>query len=178
MGMNAAADDSFFQNEGDARGLIGVEVGFMGTNFQKDSGKTDINDNPIIEDTTTSSASIGLKFGAESRHYRAFVEGRIWNTDEYNNGATVGGALQYLIPTGDKLNLFIGINGGAINVYESDWDPYLGADLGVNIDMNNDFGIEIGGRYSSVDVGSSDMNKATSFYGAYVTAIFKFSGDY
>jgi hypothetical protein len=174
MGMSASADDFF----GDPKGLIGVEVGYMGTEYKKDTGKLDINDNPIINKETTSSPSIGLKLGGESRHYRAFIEGRIWSTSDYDNGASVGGALQYLIPTGDLMNIFLGINGGVVNSINSEWDPYAGADAGINLNFSDDYGLELGGRYSAVDVNSDDYGKINNFYQFYVTAIFKFSGDY
>ena len=178
MGMSASADDSFFQEDWDAKGLIGIELGYMGTNYQEDSGKQDINDNPIINTKTTSSPSIGLKLGGESKHYRVFIEGRVWSTDEYNNGAAVGGALQYLIPVAKTVNIFMGLNGGAVNTLDAQWNPYAGADAGVNLNFSRDYGVEIGARYSATDVGSDDYGKVNAFYGAYVTAIFKFSGDY
>lgn len=178
MGMNASADT--FDNDFDATGLIGVEIGYMGTEYKKNTGKLDINDNPIISDETTSSPSIGLKFGGESRHYRAFIEGRIWSTgsDNYNNGASVGGALQYLIPTGDMMNIFLGLNAGVVNSLDSQWDPYAGADAGINLNFSESYGLEVGTRYSAVDVNSDDYGKINDFYQFYVTAIFKFHSDY
>ncbi len=178
-GMSASASDDYYQDEWDAKGLIGVEVGYMGTNFQK-KGAQNIDDSYNVDKLTTSSASLGLKLGGETKYYRFFVEGRIWNTNEYNNGATGGIALQYLIPLdGESLNAFIGVNGGFINVLDTDaWDPYLGADAGVNINMNPNFGIEVGLRYSGVDVADREYDKVNAFYQGYVTAIYKFTGDY
>lgn len=172
LGTGAYAD-----NTGD-KGLIGVEIGYMGTEYRVDTGKLDINDRPIIKNESSSSPSIGLKFGGESEHYRAFLEGRIWNTDDYDNGASVGGALQYLIPTGNMMNIFLGINGGVVNSVDSEWNPYAGADAGVNLNFSETYGLEIGTRYSAVDVKSDDYGKINDFYQFYVTAIFKFSGDY
>jgi len=185
MGMSASADESYFQDEWDAKGLIGVEVGYMGTEYKEVRTKNgvpveDINDNPIIDKKTTSSPSIGLKLGGESKHYRAFVEGRLWTTgnDNYKTGATVGAALQYLVRLNNQFNIFLGINGGVANSLDAQWDPYAGGDVGVNIDFSETYGIEIGGRYSAVDVNSDDYGKINSFYQGYVTAIFKFTGDY
>jgi len=178
FGISANAEESYFQDEWDSKGLIGIELGYMGTNYQENTGKKDINDDPIVHKKTTSSPSIGLKLGGETKHYRCFVEGRIWSTDDYNNGAAVGGALQYLIRTNEMFNIFMGLNAGAVNVVNAEWDPYAGADAGVNIDFNENYGIEVGGRYSAVNVGSSEYGKINAFYQGYVTAIFKFTGDY
>lgn len=178
MGINAGADDSALQGEWNSKGLIGVEVGYMGTAYRTDTGNSDINDDPIIDDDTASNVSLGLKFGAETKFYRAFLEGRIWNSDDYNRASTLGGALQYLIPVGKMVNIFLGINGGAINSIDAEWDPYFGGDAGVNVNFSEDYGLEIGGRYSDVDVKSTDYGKVDSFYQLYVTAIFKFSGEY
>ncbi len=175
MGMNASADDSYYK---DARGLIGIELGYVATQYQGDSGKLDINDEPIVDRKTVSSPSIGMKLGAESDHYRFFVEGRVWHTNEYNTGASAGAALQYLIPIDERFHIYMGVNVGAANALDAQWDPYGGADAGVNLHVNKDFDVEIGGRYSAVDVNSDDLGKINSFYGAYVTGIFKFSGDY
>lgn len=178
MGVNASADESYFQDEWDAKGLIGIEVGYMGTEYQIDEGRFDINNRPIIEKKTTASASFGLKLGGESKHYRVFFEGRYWNTDEYKYAGTVGGALQYLIRVDEKFNLFLGLNAGVINVTNSEWDPYAGGDAGINIDVNERFGIEVGGRYSAVDVNSDASGKINAFYQGYVSGIFKFTTDY
>lgn len=177
IGMGLEANESSF-DMGDSKGLIGIELGYMGTNYQEDTGRKDINDNPIINKKTTSSPSIGLKLGGETKHYRLFLEGRIWSTDDYNNGSAVGGALQYLIPVAETANLFLGINAGAVNVVNAEWDPYAGGDAGVNINFSDSYGLEIGGRYSAVDVSSDAYGKVNALYQGYVTAIFKFSGDY
>ena len=172
MGMNASAAP--FEDTFDATGLIGIEIGYMGTGYKKETDKL----NPIISKETSSSPSVGLKLGGESKHYRAFIEGRIWNADDYDNGASVGGALQYLIPTGDMMNIFLGLNGGVVNSINSEWDPYAGADAGINLTFSESYGLEIGTRYSAVDINSDDYGKINDFYQFYVTAIFKFNGDY
>lgn len=178
LGVGAVANASDIQERTDVKGLIGIEVGYMGTDFKENTGNYDINDNPIIEQKSSSSPALGLKLGAESKHYRAFVEGRIWSTDEYDNGTTFGGALQYLIPLSDIFNIFIGVNGGVINTHNSEWDMYAGGDGGVNFEVTDNFGIEVGGRYSGVNVNSDEMGKVNNFYQGYVSAIFKFTGDY
>jgi hypothetical protein len=172
LSVGAYADDSSSSNIWGDKGLIGIEVGYVGTDYTK---KTLFN--PSGNEETASSASIGLKLGGESKHYRFFVEGQYWNTDnDYEGAVTVGAALQYLIRLNEHFNIFLGVNGGSINSYGSEWDPYAGGDAGVNFDLNDAFGIEVGGRYCGV--GTSDDLKVKDFYQGYVSAIFKFTGDY
>jgi len=164
MGMNASAD------EGSVKGLIGVEVGYMGTEYnvpEVDGGGTD----------NVDSASFGLKLGAESRHYRAFIDSRYWYADEFKSAYTIGGALQYLIRPSEVFNIFLGVNAGVINTIEdTDTDAYYGVDAGINLDVAENFGIEVGGRAAACD-GNKDL-RATAIYQAYVSAIFKFDTDY
>lgn len=178
VGMNANAEESYYQNEWDSKGLIGIELGYMGTEMKYDTGSTDINGDPIFDEKTVSTGSIGLKFGAETKHYRFFLEGKYWNADEYNDALAVGGALQYLIRLDEMFNIFLGINGGTVNTTDNEWDPYGGVDAGVNLDLATNFGIELGARYDAVGSGSNEDKKLKDFYQAYISAIFKFTGDY
>ena len=162
MGLNANADET--------KGLIGVEVGYMGTEVYTPTGGTD----------GTDSVSLGLKLGAESRHYRAFLETRWWNDSAYDNAYTLGVALQYIIRTNvEWFNIFLGLNGGGIHTVgeSSEMDAYYGGDAGVNFDISKYFGIEVGGRYSLVD-GNDKVGYLDKFYQGYVSAIFKFDTDY
>jgi len=174
LGMNAnAADDDFFQSTG----LIGIEAGYMGTEYQAYDGTYDVNGNKIMTQESTSSLSLGLKMGAESEFYRAFVEGRWWSTSDYNDAITIGGALQYLIPLNNKMNIFLGVNGGGLNV-KSEFDPYAGVDAGMNFDLNDNLGLEVGTRYSHVFIEDDEPEKIDHFYQLYVSVIFKFHNDY
>lgn len=178
FGLSAQADGDDFQDEWDTKGLIGVGIGYMGTNYKYNTGNIDINDEPIYDEETTSSPSLALKLGAESKHFRFFVEGQVWRTDEYNDGSTIGGALQYLIRLDEMFNIFMGVNGGWVNTVGDSWNNYGGVDAGVNIDFSESYGIEIGARYDAVSSGSRSEGKLKEFYQGYVTAIFKFTGDY
>ena len=166
LGMNASAADS------DAKGLIGIGVGYTGTEYNKpgtNGAETDMNGGPALY----------LKFGAESDYYRVFVDSSYWYTDEYHSAGTIGGAIQYLIhPTTDAFNIFLGLNAGWINtINDTDVNPYYGLDAGVNLNINKDFGIEIGGRTSWTNDNKSDY-VSTVFFQGYVNAIFKFTGIY
>jgi len=165
MGINAYAE------EGNDKGLIGVEVGYIGTKYNT----------PGMQATETDengAASIGLKLGAEGRHYRVFVEGRYWNTDAYDNAVSAGLALQYLIRPTETMNIFLGVNTGFISSTDkSKGDPYYGGDIGVNFDLQENLGLEVGARYSDVDEGREDY-AVGEFYQMYVSVIFKFSSDY
>ena len=169
MGMTASADEDV------TKGLIGVEVGYIGTKYNAPGTAG-------TETDTVGAPSIGLKLGAEGEFYRVFVDSRYWYTDQYHSAATVGAALQYLIRPAKAFNIFLGINAGWINTLtankdETNSDPYYGVDAGVNFDVADNFGIEVGARYANVN--SSDKDYITSeFYQGYVSAIFKFTGAY
>ncbi|RLA73109.1 MAG: hypothetical protein DRG24_01125 [Epsilonproteobacteria bacterium] len=175
LGMNANASERESEYFGHT-GLIGVEVGYMGTEYQSYNG-IDINNQPILEKDNKSSASLGLKMGGESEFYRVFVEGRYWSVSPYNDAFTIGGALQYLIPLNNKMNIFLGINGGAMYL-DSASDPYAGGDAGMNFDLTETMYLEAGARYSNVFIDSDEVNKVDYFYQAYVSIIFKFTGAY
>jgi hypothetical protein len=165
MGMNASADEE------STKGLIGVGASYIGTEYnQPDSGGT--------ETDQVGAPSFNLKLGAEGRFYRAFIDGTFWYTDEYHSAGTLGLALQYLIHPVESFNIFLGVNGGYINtIGETEGDAYYGVDAGINLDLAENFGIEVGGRVAGVSGGNSDY-AATAFYQGYVNAIFKFTGDY
>jgi len=165
MGMSAHAEDA-------TKGLIGVQVGYVGTNWNvptADGGGTKDVGGP----------SIGLKFGAEGDFYRVFIDTNYWYTDEYHSAGTIGGALQYLIRPAKVFNIFVGLNAGFINTAGTvtDANPYYGGDLGVNINFGEKFGLEIGGRAAAVDSHDKD-GTARNYYQGYVSAIFKFTQPY
>jgi hypothetical protein len=164
LGINANADD--------AKGLIGVEVGYVGMDVYKPNSTT--NQTEKID-----AASFGLKLGGESRFYRAFIDARVWNARDVDRCYTVGGALQYLINPAEFFNIFMGVNAGvAHSVKDSNAvDPYYGLDAGLNFHITESFDIELGARYSEV-MGSKDAYIMDDFYQGYISAIFKFTGEY
>ncbi len=172
LGVSASAAQSFYDDEWNSKGLIGLEIGAIGTDYQENS-PTNIADRVNKDTTDTLSPSFGLKLGSESKDYRLFIEGKIWKTNEYDYGSTIGPSIQYLHRYGDAFNIFIGLNGGVVNVKDSKWDLYAGADAGVNIGLADNFDLEVGVRYSAVDINSDASEKISSFYHGYMSAIFK-----
>ncbi|WP_345986091.1 outer membrane beta-barrel protein [Sulfurimonas sp. HSL-1656] len=165
LGMNAYAEEDA------AKGLIGVEFGYVDTNYNTEGFSGD-------ETSEVGTGSLGLKLGAESRNYRVFIDSSFWYTDQYKKAGKIGASLQYLIPLGDAFNIFMGLNGGVINsIGDTDVDPYYGADLGVNLNLSESFGIELGARYCDVSDSNADL-AITDMVQGYISAIFKFSSDY
>ncbi|WP_345989398.1 outer membrane beta-barrel protein [Sulfurimonas sp. HSL1-2] len=165
LGMSAYAEEE------SAKGLIGVEAGYVNTKYNTEN-------TAIGETSEVGTATLGLKLGAESRHYRVFIDSSFWYTDQYKKAGKIGASLQYLVPLGDVFNIFMGLNAGVINsIGDTDVDPYYGADLGVNLNVSEDFGIELGARYCDV----ADSNAAlviNDLVQGYISAIFKFTSDY
>jgi len=176
LGINAHAAEKRSLSEGYA-GLIGIEVGYIGTEMQNSHLPGNIVSGNLLYTEKRDNASLGLKLGGESRHYRAYIDMRVWKDSDYGTSGTIGGAFQYLIPVGEKFNFFLGLNVGGINTVDSEFDLYYGGDAGINFDMTDNLGLEVGVRYSDVDVNAKDIEKADYFYQGYVAVVFKFRGE-
>jgi hypothetical protein len=178
-GVTASAEN-FFQDEWDAKGLIGLELGGGVANVKQ----LTTND-AVITDETEAIGSFGLKFGGESENYRAFLEARFIGEADYDYIGTVGASLQYLIRTGENFNIFMGVNGGQLysRATENDIEythsnPYLGADAGVNLDFTDNLGLELGARFQKVLTNNSEPFMIDYLAQGYASLIFKFTGDY
>lgn len=173
VGLNADSGEDGLRNNG----LVGIELGYVGAEYNRATGGTDSFGNPSVETKSVGAFAAGLKLGGEREHYRLFLEGRYWNTDEFNHAATAGGAFQLIFRPGDNVGIFGGVNAGVVNSIKHEWDPYIGLDAGVSFDLDQRFAIEVGGRYSKVNVEEKEAGKINELYQGYVTAVYKYSGE-
>jgi hypothetical protein len=178
-GVTASAEN-FFQDEWDAKGLIGLELGGGVVNV-----KQVMSNDIVVSDDTEGMGSFGLKFGGESENYRAFLEARFIGEADYDYIGTVGASIQYLIRTGETFNIFMGINGGQLysratenDIEYTNSDPYLGVDAGVNFDFTENLGLELGARFQKVLTSNDDPFMVDYIAQGYAGIIFKFTGDY
>ena len=184
--MNASAGENYFANEWDAKGLIAIEGAGGSINLIAKDATT------ITTSDSTSAGSVSLKLGGESRDYRLFLAGTYYLLDAPNTSkstaASLGLQIDYLIRAGEHFNIFMGLNGGGIysdfendstgvTFYESNTDAYAGAQAGVNIDIIDSLGIELGARYKHV-FAADDVYTIDNMYEGYAAIVFKFTGEY
>jgi hypothetical protein len=186
--MNASAGENYFANEWDAKGLIAIEGAGGSINLIAKDATT------ITTSESTSAGAVSLKLGGESRHYRLFLAGTYYLLDAPNTSkstaASLGLQIDYLIRAGEHFNIFMGLNGGGIysdfeydgvvagtTDYTTNTDAYAGAQVGVNIDIVDNLGIELGVRGKHV-FAADDVYTIDNMYEGYASIVFKFTGEY
>ncbi len=186
--MNASASENYFANEWDAKGLIAIE-GAGGSMSLADKNTT-----TISQSESTGAGSVSLKLGGETKFYRLFLSGTYYLLDAPNTtkstAASLGLQMDYLIRAGEHFNIFMGLNGGGIysdfeyagtvpgtTEYTTNTDAYAGAQAGVNIDIIDNLGIELGARYKHV-FSADDVYTIDNMYEGYASIVFKFTGEY
>jgi len=185
----AGAGENYFSNEWDAKGLIAIEGSGGSMSLTQQNAST------ITTDDSTGAGSVALKLGGESKYYRLFLEGRYYMLDasgfESSKAASLGLQVDYLIRAGEHFNIFMGLNGGGIYskfqenaisgstpaTQHTNQDGYVGAQAGVNIDIIENLGIELGGRAKYVFT-DDDVIAISNAYEGYVAIVFKFTGEY
>jgi len=96
----AMAGENYYQNDWDAKGLLGIEGSFG-------SGKSKLTEDRlgsgqrVVENKSASVYGVGFKLGGESEHYRLFLSGRYHKLKDFDYVYTGGGELQYLIRAGE-----------------------------------------------------------------------------
>ncbi|MBD3796952.1 MAG: hypothetical protein IE887_04295 [Campylobacterales bacterium] len=160
--------------------LIAVEGGASTFNVENTDGSFD-------KDFTLS--SVGLKIGAESERYRAFLGARYYMNSTIDPMFTYGVELQYLLNLGSALNLFIGGGIGMAEIEMKDTlgqirktsDSYLSGDLGFNIHAGSNLDVELGARIVNVDATNEQTTGGTYQYNnlitGYASLIYKFKMD-
>ncbi|WP_373033627.1 hypothetical protein [Sulfurovum sp.] len=105
-----------------------------------------------------------------------------------STAASLGLQIDYLIRAGEHFNIFMGINGGAIQStfeydvagttqYVTNQNPYAGVQAGVNIDIIENLGLEFGGRAKHV-FREANTYAISDMYEGYASIVFKFTGEY
>jgi len=187
--VNASAGENYFANEWDAKGLIAIE----GSGGSMDLIYNDTTVDPAVSSTdSTGAGAVSLKLGGESRFYRLFLAGTYYLLDAPNtsssSAASLGLQVDYLIRAGEHFNIFMGLNGGGIysdfeqevvggTTSETSTDGYAGVQAGVNIDIIDNLGIELGARYKHV-FSADNVAAIDNMYEGYAAIVFKFTGEY
>jgi len=192
--VNASAGENYFSDEWDAKGLIAI--GGSGGSMSLTNKTTDSNGfNEVVKSENSGFSSATFKMGGESKNYRLFLDGTYYIFDApdttKSTAYSLGIQIDYLIRAGEHFNIFMGLNGGGIysefqqesadvparTYYVDGKDAYAGAQLGVNIDIIENLGVELGGRLKHVFT-SQDQYAIENLYEGYATLVFKFTGQY
>ncbi len=190
--VNASAGENYFANEWDAKGLIAIEGAAGSADLSYRDTTTTPGTTILAVDETSAAASASVKLGGESKHYRLFLAGTYYQLDAPNTTAStamsLGLQVDYLIRAGEHFNIFMGLNGGGIvSTFEDDstgttysetnQNGYGGAQVGANIDLIDNLGIELGVRAKHV-FSDNDTYTIDNMYEAYGSIVFKFTGEY
>ncbi|MFT7004541.1 MAG: hypothetical protein ACJAWW_001904 [Sulfurimonas sp.] len=139
--------------------IIGLEAGQSNIDYKIiESGLA------TYEDTAELN-HIGLKLGTETTHYRIFLSSRIFDSDQFDYARTYGMELQYLFNLSNRVNMFIGVNAGTIDMeFEDDRNTntitldntYYGGDIGFNLHLSDGIDFELGARIMSLNSSESE----------------------
>jgi len=180
----ATAGENYFQNAWDAKGLLAVE-GAFGQGQAKLTQENPSGGSHVIKNESKNAFGGGLKLGGESERYRLFISGRYHSVSDFDSVYTAGAEMQYLIRAGEHFNIFLGINGGLMGtqmtVGSTEYtttNPYAGGDIGVNLDIIENFGLELGVRLNKNLGDTTDIGSIDYLAEGYVSLVFKFTGEY
>ncbi len=144
--------------DGSTKSLAGIETGYGQFEYNADDGR-----NAQSEDQ----GILGLKIGAENEHWRLFIDGRYYHvTDNFDYVNSFGISLQYLLRLTHDFNLFLGVNGGVINMKFADSsinktyelsNGYYGGDIGLNYEIVNNLDIEFGARFMNINASNTQL---------------------
>jgi len=180
----ATAGENYYQNAWDAKGLLAIE-GAFGSAQTKLTEPNPSGGDHIINNEGNSAVGAAFKLGGESESYRLFMSARYHNVENYDYVATAGMELQYLLRFTEHFNIFLGVNGGMMgsqatigSTEYSVINPYAGVDAGLNIDIVENFGVEVGVRMNKAFADSSEIGAVDYIAEGYASLVFKFTGNY
>ena len=149
------------------KSLFAIEGSYNKTDFKSTGGHSKTDD----------FGGFGLKIGAQVKHYRIFLSGRMYAIKDFDYAYTYGGEVQYLFTFSKIANFYIGANAGKAVMRQSKDvgtisvdDFYYGGDTGFNIHASELIDVEMGVR--AMQINNFD-NMAT----AYVSMIIKYDMD-
>lgn len=159
----------------DTKSLVALETGFSSLDM----------DTPTLAGESENFANIGVKVGAETKDFRAFVSFRYLTISDFDYATTLGAELQYLINLSSAFNMFVGLNAGYANMKfapnnttRTFSDPYYGADLGFNFHLGQSYDLEVGARVNTLEaentLDAGGTYKLNDMVTGYVGIVYKF----
>ena len=167
----------------DAYSLVGIEGGYSSLDVERSD--------------TISPASqkkynlphVGLKIGAQTNHYRIFLNAHYYSNSDFDYMTTYGGEVQYMFDAFTSANIYMGVGAGVANIRflpagEANTrtlsNSYFSGTVGTNIHLSKSSDLEIGGRFMSMSATNTINNityKFDNLITGYVSYIFKFKMD-
>ena len=132
---------------------------------------------------------VGLKIGAQTEHYRVFLNACYYSNSDFDYMTTYGGEIQYMFNIASSANIYMGVGAGVANMRflpagepntRTLSEPYFSGDIGTNIHITDSSDIELGGRFMSMSATNTINNityKFDNLITGYVSYIFKFKMD-
>ena len=170
MSLAASQSSTSYNENWGVKSVIGFE-GAFGVSQTEISGQN-------IIDTVPKSA--GIKIGAEGQEYRILLNTRYYFMEKTELALSAGATVQYLFRYADWGNLFLGVEAGGATfrfryspstggeeTAETGFQMYYGGNAGLNFDIGDTFGLELGGRYMAMD--SSITNNGSTIKVPYIT---------
>jgi opacity protein-like surface antigen len=188
LGTSLMADNAYAFN---GYSLVGVETGYSNISAEM----TDLEEVLPHESLDGSLYNIGLKIGAQTGHYRIFLNANMHQDtgSDFDYITTYGVEGQYLFTMLPQTDFFIGIGAGVANMkFQVDGepfsrtinDPYMLGSLGVNLHATDNIDVEVGVKYTEIDASNTkeveDSIKEYRFdsmISAYASVIFKYQMD-
>ena len=170
-------------HENDTYSLVGLEGGYSSL----DSEKNTLGSSAVT--TKYRLPNLGLKIGAQTEHYRVFLNARYYSNSDFDYMTTYGVELQYMFNFSSFANLYLG---GGIGQYNMRFLPtgeatsrtlsntYVSGDMGLNFHVLDNVDIEMGARVMSLGAENTISNvtyKFDTLLTAYGSIIFKFKMD-
>ena len=178
--MTSSLSAGSFDREPAYTALAGVELGYTRVNY----------DYGAQLNNTSNSVWMpvgGIKVGAESEDYRAFISGKyFYDTDrDYDYITTYGAEFQYKFHPAKVFDIFIGGDVGVANIkWRANGETfartistgYFGGEMGLNFHFDEKFDLELAGRVLSLDATNTIGGvsyRVNTISTAYVGLVFK-----
>jgi hypothetical protein len=146
----------------DSQSLVGVEFGYGSMDVEGEFSKE--SKNPILA---------GVKLGSKNKNFRLYLSANYLNISDFDFSMMYGADVQYLFPLTREFDVYVGLNGGVINL---SFDPsrydslataggrdilqyYAGADVGMDYIFSKEWSAELGLRYLYLDIAHTKFNE-------------------
>ena len=167
----------------DTYSLVGIEGGYSSLDVAR-------------SDTVTPASQkkyhlpeVGLKIGAQTEHYRVFLNARYYSNSDFDYMTTYGAEVQYMFNVASAANIYMGVGTGVANMRFLPAGepnsrilskPYFSGDIGTNIHITSNSDIELGARFMNMSATNTINNityKFDNLITGYGSFIFKFHMD-
>lgn len=142
--------------------LLGIEMGVSNIKSETTTNRSFTSQDDLV-------GQMGIKIGAQTKEYRLYFNLNYYtdNSEFYDYLITYGVSGEYMFHLLPVVDFFLGLEGGMAsadyklqneNFSRSLSDFYAGANMGLNLPINNDFDVELGGRILVLNIDNTKNN--------------------